>query len=101
MLSTNYAIYALLCVCWLLLLQTSQRAGETADKVSSQAQATAEETKATVSDKAQQVGAGAGAWVPLSRAALLSVLSTAVAALLLSSGAFVPKPPLLLRLRNN
>lgn len=50
------------CVCWLLLLQTSQRASETADKVSSQAQATAEETKATLSDKTQQVGAGAGAW---------------------------------------
>jgi len=37
------------------VLQTSERASETAQKVSDQTQKTAEETKATLSDKAQQV----------------------------------------------
>jgi hypothetical protein len=51
----------LLLLLLLIVLQTSQRASETADKVSSQAQQTAEETKATLADKAQQVGGGKGA----------------------------------------
>lgn len=39
-----------------VLLQASQRASQTASQVSEQAQRTAEDTKNTLGDKAQQVG---------------------------------------------